>query len=647
MSKPTFRDRFRYFFDNTLSKGTVALIGLLAVVMCLLIVLISIVIWVTGIATESSLVEQIWAYLVRVLGGTQELPWSFRLATLIIVLGGIFVMSSLISLLTTGFKSKLDSLRKGRSRVIENDHTVILGWSEDIFSIISELIIANENKQTSCLVILCHKDKVEMEDQIREKIGDTGRTRIICRTGNPTRLLDLDIINLDFAKSIIILCEESDSSANSLKTILAIMNRPNRRPEPYHIVANIHKSYELEVGRIIGKGEVELLHDSALIARIAAQSCRQSGLSLVYTELLDFDGDEIYFQSESKTIGKTYQETILSYENSAVIGIFSNESVQINPHKDQIIQEGDQIIAISKDDDTVVISEQIKPPINRKVIHNLSPSDEKPEALAILGWNDRAPIVMHDLISYIAPNSTVKLVIPSGVKEIEFEFEQLRSDKTFGENIFRLLPSGTELSKLIKQKNITIDVRKGDITKREVLEEIGLNLIDHVVLFSRTDGYSNQEADSFTLITLVHLRDIRDKANQQFTIVSEIMDIANRELLQLNQSDDFILSDRLVSLAMAQIAENKALGKLFEELFQPEGSEIYFKPITDYLTVDEPVNFFTVLEAALVKNETAIGYRQISYANDADRNFGLVINPKKSDYIDYAETDQIIVFAEQ
>ena len=624
MIKPTFKDRFRYFFDNTLSKGTVALIGWLAVVMCLLIILTSIVIWVTGIATESSLVEQIWAYLVRVLGGTKELPWSFRLATLIIVLGGIFVMSSLISLLTTGFRSKLDSLRKGRSRVIENDHTVILGWSEGIFTIISELIVANENKQRSCLVILSLKDKVEMEDQIREKVVDTGRTRIICRTGNPTRLLDLDIVNLDFAKSIVIVSEEDDSSANSLKTILAIINRPNRRPEPYHIVANIYESDDLPVGRIIGKGEVELVHVSGLIARIQAQSCRQSGLSLVYTELLDFEGDEIYFQSESKAIGKTYQETILSYENSAVIGVFSNNRVQINPHKDQIIQEGDQIIAISKDDDTVVISEQIKPPINKQVIGDLPAiPGAKPEALAILGWNSRAPIVMHDLVSYIAPNSTVKLVIPSGVKEIEFD------------------------QQFIEQKSIKIDVRKGDITKREVLEEIGLNLIDHVVLFSCKDEHSNQEADSCTFITLVHLRDIRDKANLQFTIVSEILDVANRELLQLNQADDFILSDRLVSLAMAQIAENKALGQFFEELFQPEGSEIYLKPITNYLTVDEPVNFFTIVEAALVKNETAIGYRQISYANDADRNYGLVINPKKSDYVDYAETDQIIVFAEQ
>ncbi len=623
MSKPTFRDRFHYFFDNTMSKGVVALIGWLAVAMCLLIVLTSIVIWAAGVATESSLVEQMWAYLVRVLGGTKELPWSFRLATLIIVLGGIFVMSSLISLLTTGFRSKLDGLRKGRSKVIENDHTVILGWSEGIFTIISELIVANENRRRSCIVILCHKDKVEMEDQIREKVGDTGRTRIICRTGNPTTILDLDNVNLDSAKSIVIVSEENDSSANSLKTILAIINRPNRRLEPYHIVANIHKSDDLPVGKIIGKEEVELVHVSGLIARIEAQCCRQSGLSMVYTELLDFDGDEIYFQSESKAIGKTYGETILSYENSAVIGVFSNGRVQINPHKEQIIQEGDEIIAISKDDDTVVISAQIKPPIDRQVIHNIPPSDVKPEALVILGWNSRGPIVMHDLASYLAPNSTVKLVIPSGTKEIEFNQQS------------------------ITQKNITVDVQEGDITNREVLEGIGLDLVDHVVVFSCMDEHGYQEADSRTLVTLVHLRDIRDKTNDHFTIVSEILDVRNRELLELNQADDFILSERLVSLAMAQISENKELGPLFTEIFQPEGSEIYFKPVTNYVTVDDPLNFFTIVNAALERNETAIGYRQLSCANDADRNYGLVINPKKSDYVDYAETDQIIVFSEQ
>ena len=58
-----------------------------------------------------------------------------------------------------------------------------------------------------------------------------------------------------------------------------------------------------------------------LIARVVAQTSRQSGLSIVYTELMNFGGDEIYFQHEPALAGKTYGEALLMYEDSCVIGI--------------------------------------------------------------------------------------------------------------------------------------------------------------------------------------------------------------------------------------------------------------------------------------------------------------------------------------
>jgi len=93
-------------------------------------------------------------------------------------------------LLTTGISGRLDSLRKGRSLVVENGHTVILGWSPQIFTVLSELVIANQNQRRSAIAILADRDKVEMEDEIRARLGNTGTTRIICRTGNP---IDLSI----------------------------------------------------------------------------------------------------------------------------------------------------------------------------------------------------------------------------------------------------------------------------------------------------------------------------------------------------------------------------------------------------------------------------------------------------------------------
>ena len=77
---------------------------------------------------------------------------------------------------------KIERLRKGRSFVIEENHVVILGWSSKVFTLLSELIIANENQSDPAIVILAEKDKVEMEDEIREKVKNFKTTRTICRT---------------------------------------------------------------------------------------------------------------------------------------------------------------------------------------------------------------------------------------------------------------------------------------------------------------------------------------------------------------------------------------------------------------------------------------------------------------------------------
>jgi len=66
---------------------------------------------------------------------------------------------------------------------------------------------------------------------------------------------------------------------------------------------------------------VQAILSGDLIARLTAQTSRQSGLSVVYTELLNFGGDEIYFTHEPTLVGKTYGEALLAYETSAVMGI--------------------------------------------------------------------------------------------------------------------------------------------------------------------------------------------------------------------------------------------------------------------------------------------------------------------------------------
>src|SRR5512136_1191825 len=105
--------------------------------------------------------------------------WGFRLVMLFVTIGGIFVVSTLIGVLTAGVEGKLEELRKGRSRVLENGHTLILGWSPQIFTILSELMTANANQKNARIVLLADKDKVEMEDEVRSRVETIGGTRVI------------------------------------------------------------------------------------------------------------------------------------------------------------------------------------------------------------------------------------------------------------------------------------------------------------------------------------------------------------------------------------------------------------------------------------------------------------------------------------
>jgi ion channel POLLUX/CASTOR len=620
-----------------MSKGPIALIGWLFIASAVLIIFISLVVVTFGIGPEGkgTFMEVAWASLMRTLDpgtmGGDEGSRSFLLAMLTVTLGGIFIVSILIGILTTGIEGKLEQLRKGRSFVAEQGHTVIMGWSSQIFTLISELVEANANQKHSCIAILAEKDAVEMHDEIRSKISKTGRTRIVCRTGSPIDMDDLDIVNPQNARSIVILAPEvDDPDFYIIKSILALTNDKDRPEHSYNIVTVIRDSKNFEVARMIGGDEVKLVLVGDMMSRIMAQTCRQSGLSVAYTELLDFGGDEIYFQEEPRLAGNTFVETLMAYEDSAVIGIrFKDGRLQLNPPMETVVESGDKLIVISEDDDTIRLSGLTEYHIDGDAIQGTAPKLQASERMLMLGWNERAPLVIKELDNYVAPNSEIIVV----------------HGQSLGMN--DLLPENGNGTAALR--NQTVSFHLGDTTDRDTLEGLEVHTFDHIIVLSTTEKDSApdpQEADARTLITLLHLRDMSEKRGKPLAIVSEMLDIKNRELAQVTRADDFVVSDNLVSLMLSQISENPELSFVFQDLFSPEGSEIYLKPVEEYVQTGKPINFYTVVEAARRLNQIAIGYRVQSEAYDSNKFYGVRINPPKSLQTTYAHGDRIIVLAE-
>jgi voltage-gated potassium channel Kch len=627
--KPTLSQRIGYIFDNVMSRGTPAMIGVLFTLSAIIVIVVSLIVIATGIGPEGSgFIDIAWMGLMRTLdagtmGGDQG-SWPFLLSMLTVTLGGVFVVSALIGVLTAGVENKLDELRKGRSIVLEEYHTVILGWSTQIFTIVSEIVVANENQRRGVIAILADKDKVAMEDEVRDRVGDMKNTRIICRSGSSIDLNDLEIVSPHTARAIIVLPpEEDEADSYVLKTVLALVNNPNRREDKYQIVTQIRDPNNMDVLRMVGaKDDVHAVLVGDLIARVVAQTSRQSGLSVVYTELLNFSGDEIYFKEEHSLVGRTFGDSLFAFEDSAVMGLrFADGSIKLNPPMDVRIESGDQVISLSADDDTLRLSGLTSYPIQAEAIRRPGATFIfRPEKGLILGWNRCAATIVNELDSYVTSGS--KLTV---VADAEAEAE--------------ISVNCTSL------KNMVIEFQKGDTTDRRLLDLLRIVDYDHVIVLADT-RLDIQAADARTLVTLLHLRDISMRDETPFSIVSEMLDLRNRQLAEVAHVDDFIVSEHLTSLMMSQLSENGELYDVFTDLFNAEGSEIYLKPVGDYVMLNKPITFYTLLESARQRNEVAIGYRLIREAGDAEKAYGVHTNPRKSEEVTFTAADKVIVLAE-
>lgn len=631
-SKPSLKDRIRYQFDNLYSRGTGMVILSLGLITLFIILVGALVITFSGLAPgdESgyNILEAFWVSMLTAIGsgsiGGRETAWPYRLMIFTLTLASIFITSFLISALTNGMVTRVSELKKGRSKVIESGHTVILGWSEQVFTIISELMCANASEARFTIVVLGNLPKEEMEEQIKQKVAAVGRTKVVCRTGDPMEMADLKIVSLDTAKNVIIVQPETaQGDADVIKIVLAIVNNPARRKDPYHIVAGIRNPRNYEVARVAGKDEVRWIVTSDLVARVLAQTNLQPGLSAVYDELFDFADNEIYLIDPAELAGVTFGEALFAFDDCMLIGVCDiNHDVTLNPPPERVIRKGERLIVVATDDKNVTSELKDNIPLQSEAIaHNL-PVEPAPRQVLILGWNWRGAKIVQELDHYIPPGSEVTVI--ADTEKVEEDLQR-------------------ECSMLFRLK---VCYYPGDTDDRQVLEGLRLQRFDHIILLGYSDTLSPQRADAKSLVTLLHLRDIKQRDGCQFTVVTELMDLRNYALAATARADDYVVSDRLVSLYMAQVAENAHLHKVFQDLLDTDTSEIYLKSACLYVEPGRPVNFYTVIEAARRRSEVTLGFRTLALASDPSKDYGVVINPPKGVEVTFSEGDKIIVIAQ-
>ncbi|KAL3724291.1 hypothetical protein ACJRO7_029457 [Eucalyptus globulus] len=558
-----------------------------------------------------------WTYVASAGNHADSEGFGPRLVSLLISFGGMLIFAMLLGLVSDAISEKFDSLRKGRSEVVEQNHTLILGWSDKLGSLLNQLALANESLGGGTIVVMAERDKEEMELDIAKMEFDFRGTSVICRSGSPLILADLKKVSVSKARAIIVLAVDGfaeRSDARAFKTVLSLTGvKEGLRG---HIVVELSDLNNEILVKSVGGDLVKIFVAHDVIGRLMIQCAWQPGLAQIWEDILGFENCEFYIKRWPQLDGMQFEDVLISFPDAIPCGIkvaSCGGKIILNPDDSYVLQEGDEVLVIAEDDDQYAPA--ALPMVWRGHLPKEFSIDQSPEKILFCGWRRDMEDMIMVLDASLAPES--ELWMFNEVPEREREK--------------KLIDGGLEISRLA---NIKIENREGNAVIRRHLESLPLESFDSIlILADESVEESAVQADSRSLATLLLIRDIQAKrlplgmapsrrgnfsqsswmgemqqASDKSVIISEILDPRTKNLLTMSKIGDYVLSSELVSMALAMVAEDCQINDVLEELFAEEGNELHIRPADLYLCEGEELSFYELLLRTRLRREIMIGY---------------------------------------
>lgn len=638
----TMRQRLRYHVDNSLTRGVFTIILWTGLLLFAVVIVVAGMVWLTGAGPSDRPVpfpEAIWLTLTRSLDAGTVGPDQgahFRIAGIVITVVGLLAVALVIGLVTSAVERRVAVIRGGRSMVAEKGHVLILGYSEKLAIVVNEVLLATAEPDPHAVVVLTQKDTTEVEDTIRRArqlldpaAGRRARRqwkRVVVRRGQPSSVPDLRRVRPHDAIAVIVLRPElagDDADAAAVQATLAVVKARQCHP-PVPIVTEIVDERTAKALRAACPAEVIPVPANRIVAQVAAQTSRAAGLGAVYEELLNFEGVEFYLHDpgESAT-GMTFADALLASKSCAVVGIHHADGVsELCPDFTTTLATGDRVILLAEDDSVISFDPSVRDLLGVSAVS--APLDvPEVQRTLIVGWNRVAPQMAAEIDRQVARGSELHVL----------------TDPTISESLDSY-PVHVVNQELFDHHDSAID--------QPTIERIlSATDFDHIVVLCSHQNISPLYSDARTLLTLLHIRGVLDAQvgrTEKTNVVTEVMESHSKDIAQVAQPDDFIVSQRLVSLLLAQLAMTPELDPVFVDIFDAEGSRISLEPPAKFAIDSSPHTFEDLIRQTAQRGAVLLGWQAAS-DRSPHRITGLRLNPHKSDTVTLVESDRLVVLA--
>ena len=330
MNKKSLKNKLKYWLDKRMSKGTVSIIKIMVLTVLFVVLVVAFVTF--RLHLRDGYFSAFWDALATAINAwvpsSEDGETGYVILNTVTALFGLIFTSVLFGVVGNLIEEKVNDLRKGGSVVLEKNHTVILGYNLGEHGLLRQLIEAT-GAAHRCIVICTDIEKPELEDNLKNEVHIPSNIEVICRNGDITRINDLRCCSIEDAKVVIINAIDDNRRVKALLAVNALKKEyPGCNTK---VISCVSDRKRLLPKNMLTENNTVMVQTNSIMAKLIAHSVFDPGLSTVYKEILNFNGDEFYYEKSSKFTGKTIGELTLSLDNAIITGIRHNGRNKLNP----------------------------------------------------------------------------------------------------------------------------------------------------------------------------------------------------------------------------------------------------------------------------------------------------------------------------
>ncbi|MBR4237278.1 hypothetical protein IKQ02_02450 [bacterium] len=513
------------------------------------------------------------------------------LAVVVIAIGMVLFSGAIIATLTAAIKSYIDNKSQARGALDIEDHFVILNWNSKVPDMIHNLF---EKEFEHNIIILSEQSRDYIKSEISSVLSSFGKTKrklnLIIKDGNPLLRGNLEDISIEKAQAIVVV---------------------GREDLEYGENANISNS-DLNVLKIaLALGDFKIPKTCNIVCETDSELTKEKiqNLSTTIETLKDKSLIPVSF---NKKIGQIIAQTVINPEMASIyLELLSYSGFEFYSYDEETVEEYlerynnaipiikyNKLFVLAEDDELISVKRDTPYKTTRTLkLTNVNPTVDT--TIFVIGNNRKTQFVLDNL------------------HRASLGYDAKLRIKYYNQN---------------DNDTLIEDIKKTEGDKK--------------VLILSDDSVSQESFDSNVFITLIALQTTFPE-RKNISFITELLDSRNLNSVKDFKIKNSIISNRMMSLLIVQLALNADSRRFFDGLLTTDTEEggnefdIQIDNANEMLDMSQDLHFDR--KADLIQSfyySYDKKYMLMGILRDGKINF--IANNQDTESIDILDTDRLI-----